>query len=65
MPRIDPAQLDLFLLEDVVWIATAPVGVPSYDFAFRSFFACRHPWRRPTPIITVGRFGVTDKRIGR
>jgi hypothetical protein len=60
MPRIDPAQLDLFLLEDALWVASTPVGVPNYDFPFRSFFACRHPWYRPTPLTAVGRFGVTD-----
>ena len=60
MPRIDPVQLDLFLLEDTLWIATAPVRVPSYDFPFQNFFACRHPWYRPTSLTAIGRFGVTD-----
>lgn len=60
MPRIDPAHLELLLLEDTVWIATAPVGIPHYDFPFHSFFACRHPWQRASPVSVVGRFGVTD-----
>ena len=60
MPTIDPAQLDLFLLEDLIWIVTAPVGVPNYDFPFHTFFACRHPWHRPAHITAIGRFGVTN-----
>lgn len=60
MPHIDPAQLDLLLLEDTLWITTAPVGIPHYDFPFHSFFACRHPWHRPSPVVAVGRFGVTE-----
>lgn len=60
MPRIDPTQLDFFLLEDTIWIAATPIGVPNYDFLFQRFFACRRPWHRPTPLIAIGRFGVTD-----
>lgn len=60
MPRIDPTQLDFFLLEDTLWIATSTIGVPNYDFSFQNFFACRHPYYRPTPLTAVGRFGVTD-----
>lgn len=60
MPPIAPDQLDLFRLEDVLWIATTPVGVPAYDFDFQTFFACRRPWQRPTPLTAVGRFGVTE-----
>jgi hypothetical protein len=59
MSSIEPSKLDLFLLEDVVWIAAAPTGLPVYDFPFQNFFACRHPWQRPERIIAIGRFGVT------
>lgn len=59
MLRIAPANLDIFLLEDVVWIAAAPTGLPVYDFSFQHFFACRHPWQRPERIFAIGRFGVT------
>ncbi|HEU4327251.1 MAG TPA: ATP-grasp domain-containing protein [Roseiflexaceae bacterium] len=60
MPHIAPADLELLLLEDTVWIATAPTGVASYDLPFSTFFACRHPWQRPTEVAAIGRFGVAD-----
>jgi len=60
MPLIELEQLDIFLLEDSLWIASAHIGVPSYDFSFHNFFACRHPLYRPDKITAVGRFRVTD-----
>ncbi len=60
MPTIDSEKLDVFLLEETVWIAAAKIDSPSYDFAFQTFFACRHPYQRPEKIQAVGRFGVTD-----
>lgn len=60
MPKVELDELDIFLLEDVVWIAAAKIDVPRYDFAFETFFACRHPIYRPDEIQAVGRFGVTD-----
>jgi hypothetical protein len=60
MSKVELKTLDIFLLEDVVWIAAAQIDVPRYDFAFETFFACRHPVYRPEQIEAVGRFGVTD-----
>ncbi|GAB4190861.1 MAG: hypothetical protein OHK0022_04060 [Roseiflexaceae bacterium] len=60
MPQISPTELDLFLLEDAVWIAAAPTGVASYDLTFATFFACRRPWQRPAQVTAIGRFGVAD-----
>lgn len=60
MSKVKLNNLDIFLLEDVVWIAAAKIDVPRYDFAFETFFACRHPVYRPEQIEAVGRFGVTD-----
>ncbi len=59
MPTVDPAQLDIFSLDDILWIAAADTGLPNYDFPFQTFFPCRHPWRRPELITAIGRFGVT------
>jgi hypothetical protein len=56
---VNSQQIDVFLLEDLVWIAAAKTGLLSYDFAFELYFACRHPWQRPDRINAVGRFGVT------
>lgn len=60
MPKVDPENLNIFLLEDVVWIAAAKIDAPLYDFAFETFFACRHPVYRTDEIQAIGRFGVTD-----
>ncbi len=60
MIRVDPTQLDIFSLEDVIWIAAAPVGLPHYDFPFQTLFACRRPWQRPERLEAIGRFGVTS-----
>ena len=49
----------MFLLDDAVWIACAETELPSYDFPFNRFFACRRPWLRPDHISAIGRFGVT------
>jgi hypothetical protein len=57
--EINADSLDLFLLEETVWIACAETGLPSYDFPFDRFFACRRPWQRPDVISAIGRFGVT------
>lgn len=60
MPKVELENLNIFLLEDVVWVAAAKIDAPLYDFAFETFFACRHPIYRPEQIEVVGRFGVTD-----
>ncbi len=58
MAQIAPAQLDLLLLEDTVWVLMGKVDLPSYDFSLPDFFACRRPWQRPDRIYAIGRFGV-------
>lgn len=57
---INLERMDLFLLEDVVWVATNPIGLGSYDFNFERFFACSRPWQRPELIEAIGRFGVVE-----
>ncbi len=52
-------SLDIFFLEDVLWIAVATIDVPRYDFSFPNFFVCRRPYYRPENITAIGRFGVT------
>src|SRR5215813_10121130 len=59
MLEVKADSLDLFLLEDTVWIACAETGLPNYDFPFDRFFACRRPWRRRDNISAIGRFSVT------
>jgi hypothetical protein len=48
---------DLLLVEDTLWVLTAPVGVAAYDFRFDLGFACRRPWERPDRITAVARVG--------
>lgn len=51
---------DLLHLEEAVWVWTAPIGVPIYDFAFETFFACRRPYQRPPEVEAVARVGALD-----
>lgn len=60
MITVDIEKLEVFLLEDLIWLTTNPVGVPNYDFSFERFFACRRPWQRPELIETISRFGVVE-----
>lgn len=64
MGDIDTDKLDIFCLEDMVWIAMLSVDLPSYDFDFASYFSCRRPWQRPDLITAIGRFGVTTNYQG-
>src|SRR5688572_564842 len=59
MITIDINNLDIFLLEDSIWIATQNIGLPIYDFNFQTYFACKRPWERPEKVTAIGRFGVT------
>lgn len=59
MVSIEIEQLDIFSLEELVWLAVTEVGVANYDFEFDRFFACRRPWQRPELVKAIGRFGVT------
>jgi hypothetical protein len=58
MPRVNPENLDLILLEETVWVLVGQVDLPSYDFSLSQFFACRRPWHRNEPVTAIGRFGV-------
>lgn len=53
-------ELDLFLLDDHVWIAQRPVHVATYDFAFERLFPCRRPWWRPDVVTIAARVGAFD-----
>jgi hypothetical protein len=53
-------DLDIFCIEDAVWVAARPVGVPVYDFKFETFFACRHAVLERKESVAVGRFGAAE-----
>jgi hypothetical protein len=60
MAIINASELDLLWLEEILWVLSGAVGVPSYDFNLPQFFACRRPWERPARVTAVGRFGVAS-----
>ncbi len=60
MILVSPEQLDLFWLEEAVWVAEDKINVPAYDFNFENLFACRRPLYREEEIMAVGRFGVSE-----
>jgi ATP-grasp domain, R2K clade family 3 len=60
MSSIGAENLDIFLLENSVWIAASIIHVPRYDFSFETFFSCRRPYQRPEQITAIGRFGAID-----
>jgi ATP-grasp domain, R2K clade family 3 len=60
MSITDVDNLDIFLLENTVWIASSMIDVPRYDFSFDMFFSCRRPYQRPEHITAIGRFGAIE-----
>ncbi|HEY4244438.1 MAG TPA: ATP-grasp domain-containing protein [Kofleriaceae bacterium] len=48
---------DLMLVEDAVWLLTAPTGTAIYDFAFDRLLACRRPYHLPAELTAVARVG--------
>jgi hypothetical protein len=50
----------LVLIDDVLWILTANIGLRVYDFAFETPLPCSHPWKRPDRITAVARIGAFE-----
>jgi ATP-grasp domain, R2K clade family 3 len=61
--NITPEQLDVFWLEESIWVASAQMDLPSYDFAFGTYFACRRPYNRPEKITAIARFGAASNYL--
>lgn len=51
---------DRFVIENKLWMITAPVGVSVYDFGFRDFFDCRTPYDTDVTLPGVARVGAFD-----
>jgi hypothetical protein len=51
---------DLFVLDGVLPVLTEPTGLAIYDFDFRSFFPCRHPFGFDAVENVVARVGAFD-----
>ncbi len=50
--------VDIFQLEETIWVGTAPIGVPAYDFNFEPLFQCKRPYQVPTEAQLISRIGV-------
>jgi len=57
---IDIRELDIFKLENKVWLATRNIGVPTYDYMFEPMFACRRPYEFPGNSRIICRIGAFD-----
>jgi hypothetical protein len=49
--------MDVFCLEDLLWIVAEPTGSPTYDFAFEQLFRCARPLYRPDRVSALARVG--------
>lgn len=50
-------RLNLFLVNDLLWMVTKPTGKAIYDFQLEHFFRCEHKWQLPSSILAVARVG--------
>lgn len=53
-------RLNLFLLQESIWLITKPVGKSNYDFQFEQFFRCEHKWQLPPSINAIARVGARN-----
>ena len=56
MSVLHSENVDLFLLEETLWILSKSIQ-PSYDFDFRQHFHCQHPPELPHTCLAVSRAG--------
>lgn len=54
-------RLNLFLLEQKLWLLTKPISTSNYNFAFENFFACQHKWELPPDLSAIARIEAIDK----
>lgn len=54
-------RLNIFQMQERLWLITKPTGVAIYNFDFEKFFECRHHWRLPTPLTAIARIGAIDE----
>ncbi|MCO7223375.1 ATP-grasp domain-containing protein [Pleionea sp. CnH1-48] len=53
-------QIDIFHLEECVWLAQKWVGVSAYDFSFEPLFRCRRPYQIPPGRELICRVGAFE-----
>lgn len=57
MTVLQTENLDLSLVEEMIWVLSKEIGAPSYDFDFHRHFRCHHPQDLPERCIAVSRAG--------
>lgn len=57
---MDIRKIDIFHLEESVWVGTKQVGVSAYDFTFEPLFHCRRPYELPSSVQLICRVGAFD-----
>lgn len=53
-------KLNLFLLQEKIWVITNPVHKSNYDFEFERFFNCEHKWQLPPSLSAIARVGARN-----
>jgi hypothetical protein len=60
MSILQEQRLNLFLLEQKLWLLTKAIGTTNYNFAFENFFACQHKWQLPSDLLAIARIGAME-----
>lgn len=53
-------KLNLFLLQNTLWMLTKPVSITNYNFNFEQFFECQHKWQLPSSLTAIARVGAAE-----
>ncbi len=57
---MDIREIDIFHLEESIWLGRKSVGVSAYDFSFEPLFQCRRPYDLPSSEQLICRIGAFD-----
>lgn len=50
-------SIDIFKLENALWVATKKTGISAYDFTFEPLFMCKRPYELPESVEVIARIG--------
>lgn len=53
-------EIDIFEMEESLWVANKPVGVSAYDFKFEPLFRCRRPYAPSVGSELICRIGAIE-----
>lgn len=57
---MDIREIDIFNMEQTIWLGVKPVGVSAYDFSFEPLFSCRRPYELPENGEIIARLGAFE-----